>query len=52
MSKLEKYLNNICIHIYVCMYMLFFNDNKIKITRKPAKKQKENPVGGTEEGNR
>ena len=24
---------------------MLFNDNKIKMTRKPGKKQKENPVG-------
>ena len=25
--------------------MMLFDDNKIKIARKPGKKQKENPVG-------
>jgi len=32
--------------------MLLFNDNKIKMARKPGKKQKENPVGCTGEGKR
>ena len=32
--------------------MLLFGDNKIKMTRKPGKKQKENPVGYTGEGKR
>ena len=30
--------------------ILLFDDNKIKMARKPEKKQKENPVGCTEEG--
>ena len=30
--------------------LLLFDDNKIKIIKKPGKKQKENPVGGTREG--
>ena len=32
--------------------VLFFDDNKVKIARKPGKKQKENPVGYTGEGKR
>ena len=32
--------------------MLLFDDNKIKMARKPGKKQKENPVGFTGEGKR
>ena len=28
---------------------MLFDDNKIKIARKPEKKQKENPVGSTGE---
>ena len=30
--------------------MLLFDDNKVKMARKPVKKQKENPVGCTGEG--
>ena len=29
---------------------MLFGDNKIKMTRKPGKKHKENPVGCTGEG--
>ena len=32
--------------------MLLFDDNKVKIARKPGKKQKENPESCTGEGNR
>ena len=32
--------------------LLLFDDNKIKMSRKPGKKQKENPVGYTGEGER
>ena len=32
--------------------MLLFDDDKIKVARKPGKKQKENPVGCTGEGKR
>ena len=31
---------------------LLFDDNKVKMIRKPGKKQKENPVGCTGEGKR
>ena len=30
--------------------LLLFDDNKVKIARKPRKKQKQNPVGRTGEG--
>ena len=32
--------------------LLFFGDNKLKMARKPGKKQKENPVGYTGKGKR
>ena len=32
------------------LLLLFFDDNKIKMVRKPGKKQKKNPVGCTGEG--
>ena len=32
--------------------LLLFDDDKIKIARKPGKKQRENPVGCTGEGRR
>ena len=32
--------------------LLLYDDNRIKITRKPRKKQKENPVGCTGKGKR
>ena len=32
--------------------LLWFDDNKMKMARKPGKKQKENPVGCTREGER
>ena len=32
--------------------LLLFDDNKIKMVRKPGKKQKKNPVGRTREGKR
>ena len=33
-------------------WLLLFDDNKMKMARKPGKKQKENPVGCTGEGKR
>ena len=33
-------------------WLMLFDDNKIKMARKPGKKQKENPVGFTGEGKR
>ena len=39
--------------IYIYIYLqLLFDDNKIKMARKPGKKQKENMVGCTGEGKR
>ena len=40
-------------NLYMTVYknsVLLFDDNKIKMARKPGKKQKENPVGYTREG--
>ena len=34
------------------MFLLLFDNNKVKIVRKPGKKQKENPVGCTGESER
>ena len=34
------------------LLLLLFDDNKIKVARKPGKKQKQNPVGCTREGKR
>ena len=39
----------ICLRRLIPM-LLFFDDNKIKMARKPGKKQKENPVGWNREG--
>ena len=39
-------------HDYIWNQMLSFDDNKIKMTRKPGKEQKENLVGCTGKGNR
>ena len=38
--------------VNVLPLVLLFDDNKIKMTRKPGKKQKENPVGYTGKGER
>ena len=36
---------------YILMLLFLFDDHNIKMARKPGKKQKENPVGCTGEGN-
>ena len=42
-----------CISVpFARLYVFFLDYNKIKMTRKPVKKQKRNPVGFTGEGNR
>ena len=37
---------------HLLLLLLLFDDNKIKMARKPGKKQKENPVGFTGKGKR
>ena len=46
MDILDKYNSKTYI------FMLLFDVKKIKMSRKPGKKQKENPVGYTGEGKR
>ena len=46
-SEENKYKN-----IIKLRFLLLFNDNKIRMARKPGKKQKENPVGCTGESKR
>ena len=43
----DKYSDGICPTV-----RMLFDDNEIKMARKPVKKQKENPVGCTGEGKR
>ena len=48
-----RYISNVynCV-LVINMIMLLFDDNKVKMARKPGKKQQENPVECTGEGTR